>query len=823
MITSIGEMNKELRSRLAMAGMEYDCLADGDVNSKVVIVCEAPGNRERELKIPLIGGSGKFLWDILAKQGLRRQHCYITNVCKRQLILEDNATKKGISTNELSHWKGILEWELSQLPNAKYIVVLGGVALEALTGLKGIEAWRGTVIPHEGKYFIISYNPAMLMRKPNLTPIYQLDMAKLDMCIRGAWTEHVIRPLINPSPREAVEWCSKMIDERRPVSFDIETKGKGREGETACIGFANDAHTGMCINFRDHKDHRFTLAEEASVRRAIQRVLRHPEVNLIAQNGAFDCAWLWYKDRIRVKPMYMDTLLAHHTLYPTWPHNLGFLTAQYTTHPYYKDEKDEHREGGDINSYWEYNVKDVCITHRVAEKLAHELKHRKLDNIYFNHVMKLQPHLVAATVLGNRVDLDMKKRLEDEYSKTVHGLLEQFVAEARIAVGEEEYEVNPNSPKQLTELMFKRLRLVGKGISTNKSNRDAIIANPRTPDTAKQMLITLNQYQSAHKLYSTYITSKVDEDNRMRSDYKQFGTQYVPGRLSSSATLWDSGMNLQNQPEQLRGMFIADPGYVFVYFDGAQAEARIVAYEANIAKWKEQFERARLNPGSYDAHIALASEMFHVPYDSVPKFDYYDETNASAEHPIGSLSLRAISKRCRHGLNYRMQAARLAETTKMSLADATTAYNAYHRATPELVRWWDEVLTEAKTARVLWTCKGRALPFFGSTLDESLLDSIIAFKPQSTLGDHVTEVQWKSQEDYKWPRSARIPFNNHDSLTAMCKYDDVELVANIMKKYMEQPLIIKGDALIIPSDFKVSYPDEKGTHRWSAMKKLVLS
>jgi DNA polymerase I-like protein with 3'-5' exonuclease and polymerase domains len=519
----------------------------------------------------------------------------------------------------------------------------------------------------------------------------------------------------------------------------------------------------------------------------------------------------------------MDTLLAHHALYPTWPHNLGFLTAQYTTHPYYKDEKDSWKEGGNINQYWEYNVKDACITWEVARRLSAELLHRKVDKIFYTHIMKLQQYLIAATVLGNRIDLDMRLKLEDEYSKEVASASQLFLEQARIAIDDPLYEVNPLSPKQLSLLMFNRLRLVGKSVSTDESNRDSIIANPRTPDAAKQMLITLNRFKEKHKLYSTYITAKVDEDGRMRSDYKQFGTQFVPGRLSSSSTLWDSGMNLQNQPEMLRGMFIADPKYVYVYFDGAQAEARIVAYEANIVKWKEQFERARLNPGSYDAHIALASEMFGVPYDSVPKFDYYDQTNATPEHPIGSLSLRAISKRCRHGLNYRMQASRLAETTGLPLSISTDSYHAYHRTTPELMKWWEEVIHEVRTNRVLWTCKGRAMPFFGSTLDESLLDSIIAFKPQSTLGDHVTEVQWKSQEDSNWPVSARIPFNNHDSLTAMCHIHDVERVALIMKKHMEEPLVIRGDSLIIPSDFKVCYPDEKGLHRWSNMKKLKLA
>lgn len=251
----------------------------------------------------------------------------------------------------------------------------------------------------------------------------------------------------------------------------------------------------------------------------------------------------------------------------------------------------------------------------------------------------------------------------------------------------------------------------------------------------------------------------------------------------------------------------------FVYFDGAQAEARIVAYEANIPKWKEQFENARLNPGSYDAHIALASEMFNVPYGDVPTYDYEAD---------GKLTLRGISKRCRHGLNYRMQAARLAGVTGMSLTEANIAFDLYHRTTPELRRWWSDIINEVQSTRVLYTCLGRRMEFLGSRIDDTLIDSIIAFKPQSTLGDFVCGVQWKVQEDDEWPLYARVPFNNHDSLTAMCRGKDVQLVARLLRKYAEAPLIIKGEQLIIPADFKESFADEQGMHRWSNLKKLKM-
>ncbi len=252
----------------------------------------------------------------------------------------------------------------------------------------------------------------------------------------------------------------------------------------------------------------------------------------------------------------------------------------------------------------------------------------------------------------------------------------------------------------------------------------------------------------------------------------------------------------------------------YVYFDGAQAEARIVGWTAPIPKWIEQYESARLNPGTYDAHCALASEMFNIPYDDVPKNDWDDATNTH--------TIRYVAKRCRHGLNYRMQPPRLAQTLSISLREAERLWHLYHKATPELQQWWEAVLERVKRDRVLTTIFGRRMPFMGSKLDEKLLDSIIAFEPQSTLGDFVTSVQYLAPEDDAWPMYARIPFNNHDSLTAMCRPKDVQKVGRVLKRHAERPLMYPAGPLIIPADLKVSYADETGMHRWSNMKKLKL-
>jgi DNA polymerase I - 3''-5'' exonuclease and polymerase domains len=285
--------------------------------------------------------------------------------------------------------------------------------------------------------------------------------------------------------------------------------------------------------------------------------------------------------------------------------------------------------------------------------------------------------------------------------------------------------------------------------------------------------------------------------------------------------MWGTGLNLQNIPERAKPMFLCDPGYELSYFDMSQIEARIVAVLADISVWQEQFERARLQPGSYDAHCALASEMFKVPYEQVPT---YDRT------PDGAPTIRFIAKRCRHGLNYRMAPDRLATTTGLSIVEAEKAWRIYHATTPEVQQWWDDIAALVRRDRSITTSIGRRWILM-QRYDDDALESVVAFEPQSTNGDHTASVIYKCERDPRWPRDARMLLNIHDALVAINKPADGPLVRSIMRRYAEQPLMINSvrnrlrginapTPLIVPADFGVSVPDEFGKHRWSTIKKL---
>lgn len=830
---TIGEINREVAHRCSLSELKIDCGSDGVSSAEIAIIAEAPGERERINKIPLSGAGGKYLWDNLRPIGINRRGVYISNAVKRQLGVDKNRKAEKISDGEREHYAAIVRWELQQLPNLRFVICLGNMALEAVTGLTGISNHRGSLyhtefvsLPNDTRRDVqvfAMFNPAYVLRVPKEEVVFKFDIARFKRILNGTYKEYEIDSIINPSPHEAIRWIEKMQDEAEQTALDIETTGN----ETACIGLANDPHKGMCINFRDGKQNRFSIPEEIAIRLRLQRWFDergNTRARLITQNGMFDASWLGFKDRFLLPPIEFDTMLAHHTLYPALPHNLGFLTSMYTEHPFYKDEGKAWKEGGDVDTHWRYNVKDCCITKAVSIAELQELKEQNLLDFFITHIMRLQPHLVEMTVGGIQIDVLLKEKIAHDTRIDVAGLRSEFVNLARLATGDDELTINPNSATQLAKLYFQKLHLTGRGVATDIKNRRRMIEHPRTPEIARRMLTVQNKYATEHKFLSTYAEMEIDKDGRVRCEYKQTGVVSAPGRLSSAATLWGSGTNLQNQPERSYEMFVADRGYKFTYFDLSQAEARVVAWKAPIAHWMLDFERARRD-GQYDCHRSLASVMFNMPYDSVPMDDTAsDPANAYID---GVHTIRYYAKRCRHGLNYRMGAATLAETLDISFNEAERLWHIYHKTNPELQEWWQNVVDEVKKTRRLYNAYGRRWILL-ERYDDNALESIVAFYPQSTIGDKVSRCIYLCETDPDWPTGqARIALNIHDALVALHKDspDVNEAVIAVMRRHAEEPLIIKGydgveRELIIPADLKVSVEDEGGRHRWSTLKKV---
>src|SRR5690606_34327126 len=151
-----------------------------------------------------------------------------------------------------------------------------------------------------------------------------------------------------------------------------------------------------------------------------------------------------------------------------------------------------------------------------------------------------------------------------------------------------------------------------------------------------------------------------------------------------------TGTNMQNQPEELRSMYVADDGHIFIYPDYSQAEARVVAYLARCEPLIELFE----NP-ERDIHTENASRIFGCKTIKLVK-DGGDVTDV----------MRYLAKKVVHASNYGMGPKRLVEVVnedsattgiKLTLREATELMDRYFLLYPQIKEnFWREVEQELR-------------------------------------------------------------------------------------------------------------------------------
>lgn len=140
--------------------------ARGSVDADIMVIGEAPGREEDQAGQPFVGPAGQLLDKMLASIGLSDNSVYITNLCNWRPI--NNRTP---SPEQIALCQPFINRHI-ELKAPKHILLVGGAALEALTGQRGLMKLRGnwqtlsigeTDIPA-----MPLYHPAFLLRRPEL-------------------------------------------------------------------------------------------------------------------------------------------------------------------------------------------------------------------------------------------------------------------------------------------------------------------------------------------------------------------------------------------------------------------------------------------------------------------------------------------------------------------------------------------------------------------------------------------------------------------------------------------------------------------------------
>lgn len=153
--------------------------ADGDPESNVMIVGEAPGADEDAQGRPFVGRAGQLLDQILASVDIPRDSVYITNIVKFRPPGNRNPTPAEIRASE-----GVL-LEQIRLVNPQIICPLGNVPAQYLLDTReGITRLHGQWAEWRGIRVFPMYHPAYLLRNPSRTqgsPKWQMWQAMKEL------------------------------------------------------------------------------------------------------------------------------------------------------------------------------------------------------------------------------------------------------------------------------------------------------------------------------------------------------------------------------------------------------------------------------------------------------------------------------------------------------------------------------------------------------------------------------------------------------------------------------------------------------------------
>ncbi len=146
---------------------------DGPFDADIMFIGEAPGYHEDRQGRPFVGAAGKYLNDLLARNGLDRSRIYITNILKCR-----PPRNRDPLPDEIAACRPFLERQIA-LINPRIIVTLGRFALQFFFPNASITRVHGQARQKGGRWYFPTFHPAAALHQPRWQPLIEEDFRKL--------------------------------------------------------------------------------------------------------------------------------------------------------------------------------------------------------------------------------------------------------------------------------------------------------------------------------------------------------------------------------------------------------------------------------------------------------------------------------------------------------------------------------------------------------------------------------------------------------------------------------------------------------------------
>lgn len=462
-----------------------------------------------------------------------------------------------------------------------------------------------------------------------------------------------------------------------------------------------------------------------------------------------------------------------------------------------------------------YNALDAACTLEIHDQVWPEMHEGGYFPAY-QMTVDLFPVLMFMQSRGIKVD---NAALEITKKEILHGAA-QRQQELNALCGRE---LNVNSPKDCQQYFYVELG-IPPYYNEGRVTVDDTALQRLSRGTAKRAGLRqaklVQEIRGLQKLHGTYLNIAFDSDGRMRCSYNPRGTKF--GRLSSSKTVFGTGMNMQNLPQEFKKFLVADDGYVFWEIDKRQAEWVVVAYLSGDANMIKVIEEDR------DTHIHTGSLMFNCPPevleheskvvgmnsdpDLITQLRVGDEMlNKWAAILPRSMSGRQCGKKSNHGLNYDEGYVQFALINEMDQSEAKRIVNMYHLIYPGIKMMYQSIQRQLQADRTLTNCFGRKIRFM-DIWGPDLWKAAYSALPQSTVVDSLNQgiIKIYGNEEISSPRGLNVDVmaQVHDSVLMQVPYSvilspEFAKLQELCYNYCSPEIHYNGRSFKIKTDMKV--------------------
>jgi len=236
----------------------------------------------------------------------------------------------------------------------------------------------------------------------------------------------------------------------------------------------------------------------------------------------------------------------------------------------------------------------------------------------------------------------------------------------------------------------------------------------------------------------------------------------------------------------VKKIFLPDPGYFICDSDLAQADAQVVAWDADDKPLMEFFEAAKDDP-ELDLHGSNASDIFGGP-------------------PTKANKHRQKAKVGVHAVNYDVKARTLALSLGITIKEAEAFIDLWFTKHPAIHAWQGKIKVQLETTRIITNRFGNRKVFFGRV--GRALPEALAWIPQSTVALVINRA-WRRLEDLGLHGDLQVLLQVHDSL-----------VYQVRKATFRRHLEAVQEAFVVPVPYEhplvipagLAYSDQSWGH-----------